>query len=283
MQAGEMEARIVSWLEWGARTRGWAESTQMGYRGRGLHWLRWCAGEGIRPERATARDVEAWLASLHQSAAVRSHAQKALTAWFDWRKPKRRNPAREVQRTPRRRSIPRSIEREEACAVLDSAARHGPRWSCYTGLMLYSGLRRAEACQRRWVDLEGGGRWLRVLGKGSVERVLPVHDRLHTLLVAWRAAGEHPIWMFPGRYGQPMSVATANVWMRRILDGAGVTEATGHWLRHTYATELLRSGADVAEVQAALGHESLSSTTVYVRARPERVREAVLRLDYRAD
>lgn len=166
--------------------------------------------------------------------------------------------------------------------MMEAAEDYGERWPCYFGTMVYAGLRRAEACALRWVDVEGEGSWLRVQhGKGGYERVVPVHPRLRELIASWCAAASDPVWLFPGRYpNTPMSVATATMWTRRILDAAGLPHATGHWLRHSYATRMIELGVDVPTVQSALGHHSLGSTMVYTRSRPSRVAEAVEQLDF---
>ena len=278
-----MDKRIADWLDWGRLERRWARSTCDGYRRRVSSWLVWCAVNSIRQDRASADDVRAWLATLHPTAAVRSHAHTALLAWFDHRVQvcgDKRNPVRDVSRVPVRRVIPRSLSVDEVQAVLAAANNYGPRWSCFMRLMLFGGLRRAEACSLRWVDIEGTDAWLRVLGKGGQERMLPIHPRLRRSIVALRSDLLDPVWLFPGRDGGPMSVATATKWTRVILDAAGLPHATGHWCRHSFATRLIEQGVDVPAVQAALGHASLGSTTIYTRARPHRVAEAVALLDY---
>lgn len=278
------DARIGPWLDWGRRRRSWADLTCEEYARRARAWLGWCQGRGIRPDRANKRDVNAWLDSLHPSPSVRSHALCALRAWYDWRQDVRggRNPAREVESVPVRRTVVRSLERDEARRVLDVSARHGADWACVCGLMLYAGLRRSEVRRARWVDLEGSDQWLRVRGKGGQESMLPVHPQLRGMVMRWRTIGVSPVWMFPSPRDprHPIAVATLTKRMRAILDEAGLPHATGHWLRHTYGSTVLEGSGDVAATQAALRHASLSSTTVYVRARDAQVRAAVSALDY---
>lgn len=275
---------VAAFLDWGSWNRRWAQGTREGYRRRIESFLAWCHEQGIRPQRARPEDLRAWLDTQHPSASVHTHARCALVAYYAYlmdTRAVRSNPARQIPRPPTRRSVPRSLEPESVRALLDTAREYGTKWHCYTGLLCYAGLRRAEACRLRWIDVEGGDAWLRVLGKGSQIRVVPIHQSLRGLLVRHRSADPSPEWMFPGReVGQPMSVATATKWMRRILDDAGLVDAVPHQSRHSLAVDLLSQGWDLAVVMEALGHASLQSTTVYAKARPERVAQAVASLDW---
>lgn len=279
-----MDERINTFLTWGRRYRRWADSTCGGYRRRVSSWLAWCQETGVRDTRATSRDVQAWLDTLHPSAGTHTHAHTALLAWFDWKLDTtslRRNPVREVERVPTKRSVPRWLDAATVRIILAAAKAHGTKWHLYFGFMFYMGLRRAEACAVRWADIEGADGWLRVVGKGGQERRLPIHPKLRALIVAHRSAEPHPTWVFPGRYGDaPMSVACATQWTRRILDEAGLPHVTGHQARHAYGRRLLDLGHDVTAVMEALRHESLSSTLVYVRSQDEQVRAAVGALDW---
>lgn len=279
-----MDQLIARFLDWGRRRRQWADSTCAGYRRRVRSWLAWCDTEGVRDSRTTARHVQQWLDTLHASAATRSHAHSALLAWMDWRvdsQARKTNPVRAVDRVPVRRSVPRWLDVDAVRATMTAAKEHGTTWHLYFGFMFFMGLRRAEACAVRWADIEGQDGWLRVVGKGGQERRLPIHPDLRALIVAHRSAAPHPVWCFPGRFGDaPMSPATATLWTRRILDEAGMPGVTGHQARHAYGRRLLDQGHDVATVMEALRHESLSSTLVYVRSQDRQVAEAVASLDW---
>lgn len=279
------ERRLAEWLDWGRRYRRWRDSTIDGYRRRVVGWLDWCDDNAVRPTRATTEQIRAYLDTLHRSASVHTQTRSALIAYYDWqvqhRQSMRHNPARGIERIPSRESIPRAMEPADARRVLDVAHGYGPKWYCYMAMLLYGGLRRFEACQARWTDIEGRDEWLRVTGKGGQQRVVPMHRELRRAIVALRSTSPSPEWLFPGTRGRGcMSTATGTKWTRRILDDAGLTDVTGHACRHTAGTTALVAGADIAAVAELLGHRDLKSTYRYVRARPVRVASAVDALDY---
>lgn len=280
----DTDPRLADWLTWGRRQRRWADATTYNYHRYARMWLDYCHDHSIRPTRSTRLHVSDWLDTLHPSPGVRAQGHTALRAWFAYQCQQGHaihDPAAELPKVPARRSVPRSLERDTVRRVLHVAASHGPMWGCYIALLAYAGLRRAEACGLRWADVEGADAWLRILGKGQQERVVPIHDQLRPFLVRWRTATTNPVYLFPGRWGDaPMDVSTASKKVRVILDAAGVREATSHWLRHSFGRRLIELGVPLPEVMEAMGHASLGSTTTYLRARPAQVAAAIARLDY---
>lgn len=134
-------------------------------------------------------------------------------------------------------------------------------------LEVQEGLRACEVARLEVGDIDFADREIRVHGKGARERILPVSDE------TWGALEEYLLCL-PAHagplirsYNDPtVGICAAYVvhMMGRWLRAAGVREGGGHGLRHTMATQLLRGGADVRDVQNALGHASLSSTSVYL-------------------
>lgn len=138
-------------------------------------------------------------------------------------------------------------------------------------LLYATGLRASELLSLRpeYVNLEEG--WLRVLGKGSKERMVPMHERSRAALRRFlrlreaRFAGKTTDpEIFLGRAGKALS----RVQLWRDLRALGVRarltrELHPHLLRHTFATHLLKGGADPRSVQEMLGHASLTTTQIY--------------------
>ena len=118
------------------------------------------------------------------------------------------------------------------------------------------------------VNLADG--WVRVFGKGSKERLIPVHDRAVGILKQYLAVrrgkfkDQASAQIFVSRAGKPLS--RAQFWrdLRGLGRRAGVAQPLHpHLLRHTFATHLLQGGADLRSVQELLGHASLATTQIY--------------------
>ena len=136
-------------------------------------------------------------------------------------------------------------------------------------LFYSSGLRLAELVGLNLGDVDAADRTVRVLGKGSKARVVPVGKQALTALADWLAvrgelarAGERAL--FVGRRGERVSPRTVqkrvNEWAKRQGAPMGVHP---HMLRHSFATHLLESSRNLRAVQELLGHASLSTTQIY--------------------
>ncbi len=135
--------------------------------------------------------------------------------------------------------------------------------------LLYGcGLRIAEALGLNVGDAPRAGRPLRVIGKGSKERLVPVLPAVVSATADW--LGQHPCAadlrapLFVGVRGERLNPGVAQRTMRAYRRLAGLPEhATPHALRHSFATHLLAGGADLRAIQDLLGHASLSTTQRY--------------------
>ncbi len=143
-------------------------------------------------------------------------------------------------------------------------------------LLYGSGLRVAELCGLRPADVDVGGRQVRVWGKGSKQRQLPMSDSSVEAVTAWLRAGRAemlrtdtpPDALFVNRRGHRLTPRD----VRRILDRRAASPTHPHALRHTFATHLLDGGADLRAVQELLGHSDLATTQLYTHVSKERLR-----------
>jgi site-specific recombinase XerD len=134
-------------------------------------------------------------------------------------------------------------------------------------LLYGAGLRAAELAALTVDDVDLGERIVYVRqGKGRKDRVVPFGERVRVALLAYlrsrpRAGG--PIFL--SAWGRPISSKTLGWLVQKAGERAGLKgPASPHRLRHSYATHLLRNGADVRHIQALLGHASLASTQIYL-------------------
>ncbi len=157
-------------------------------------------------------------------------------------------------------------------------------------LLLHTGLRKGEALQARWRDVDLDRGTFTVLAgnaKSGRQRVVPLNRTALETLRVWReqtpcAADDALVFPSPrpdheGRKGGVLD-NLQKTWVKLLKD-AGVAHCGLHCLRHTFATRALAAGADVTVVQAILGHTSILTTSVYLHSRAQDERRAVEALD----
>jgi len=226
---------------------------------------------GRDPRTATPDEIVLWLARF-RTPATRNAYFGDLRAFFDWQILTGReviDPTRKVKYPKRPPGTPRPVETADLLRVLDRATGD-PR--AMVALGAYEGLRRFEIAKVHDDDFRTGG-VMYVLGKGGFEAVIAVHEIVAA--EARRRAGRG-FW-FPGS-------DDGHVYREEVGDAivaefaaVGVT-MTAHMLRHWCATEMLRNGATLREVQEHLRHRSVLSTQLYTRVLREDLAVAVARL-----
>lgn len=144
-------------------------------------------------------------------------------------------------------------------------------------LLYGSGLRISELITIRWGELEQGDQFVRVLGKGRKERMVPLTNQVQHFLSEERAARNPGLndYLFPSKVaGKPISSRWVQLRLKEYLKHAGLpADLTPHKLRHSFATHLLNHGASLRGVQKMLGHSSLSTTQIYTHLSMGRLRE----------
>lgn len=196
------------------------------------------------------------------------------------------DPARGVRPPPPPKRLPKAISVEEVEALLAAAgAEETPRAVRDRALLelLYGcGARISEAVGLDLDELDMEQGVVRLLGKGSKERVVPVgsfaREAVQAYLVRARpalaAAGKGSPALFLNSRGGRLSRQSAWTALRAAAQRAGITrEVSPHTLRHSFATHLLDGGADVRVVQELLGHASVTTTQVYTLVTVDRLRE----------
>lgn len=177
-----------------------------------------------------------------------------------------------------RKRLPTFLRPAQADALLAAAHSERDRLIMQCGLLM--GMRVSEICKLRVEDVDLAERQTFLeLAKGGKDRYVPIPDRLVGPLAAWigdRKAGP----LFPSRKGgRRLTTRAVQHLVKCAVAEAGLSpQVHTHTLRHTFATRLLQTGADVREVQDLLGHSNLATTAVYLSVVVDRLRAAVDRL-----
>lgn len=167
---------------------------------------------------------------------------------------------------------------------IDLSKPEGHRNRAIIEVLFSCGLRVSELVGLKWSQLYVEEKYVRVTGKGSKERLVPISDRaLHELenYVPWRNSldikrGEED-YVFLNRRGAHLTRTMILIMLKRQAEEAGIQKTISpHTLRHSFATALLEGGADLRVIQALLGHESIATTEIYTHVSMNTLRETVL-------
>ena len=178
------------------------------------------------------------------------------------------NPALGVRSPKVARKLPQVLDADEMGALLefptdDAEAVHD---RAMLELLYSSGLRVAEIVSLRWRDLDAGEGMLRVTGKGSKTRIVPVGRQALEALAALRAQdrGEDDALILRGRHGKPLGTNGVRTRLKRRAREQGVWKRVyPHLMRHSCASHLLESSGNLRAVQELLGHADIGTTQIY--------------------
>ncbi len=219
-----------------------------------------------------------------ESAGSVRRRLSAIRRFYNWllrRGMVRANPASALAPIKASRKLPQVIPEVKLEEMLDRWQPETPlekRDKAIIELLYSSGLRASELAELTLEQIQGD--FVRVFGKGSKERLVPVGRRaleaLRDYLNARGELGPAGDKVFVGRNGRPLS-RTAIWWIvnRRFKELGALWGVHPHVLRHTFATHLLERGADLRSIQEMLGHASLSTTQIYTKVSLRRLKEAL--------
>ena len=167
---------------------------------------------------------------------------------------------------------------------IDLSVPEGHRNRAIIEVLFSCGLRVSELVNLKWSQLFEEERYLRITGKGSKERLVPISDRAlkeSANYLPWRNSlkikpGEED-FVFLNRRGAHLTRTMILIMLKRQAEEAGITKTISpHTLRHSFATALLEGGADLRVIQALLGHESIGTTEIYTHISMQTLRREVL-------
>ena len=280
---------IEAFLGFISLERGLAKNTIAGYR-RDLDPAgRFLARHGAKNWRSvTGENAAAWIHALSSARYTVASLARKLTALrmlarFLVREKFREDDFTALLTGPKlARKMPAVLSEEEVARLLDAPGDGGPRAlrdRALLELFYSSGLRVSElaALRLQQIDLDHG--FIRVFGKGSKERVVPVGGRACDALKTYLLSGRPHLvkaktgseFFLNNRGGALSRVA---LWMivKQQAKRAGITKnVKPHGLRHSFATHLLTGGADLRAIQEMLGHASISTTQIYTAVEPQRL------------
>jgi integrase/recombinase XerD len=275
------------WLE-----EGLSKNTLAAYRLDLTLFGKWLAERSHALDDTVELDLQAYFAHRHTPGSKATSANRRLTVfkrYFRWALRENRiaaDPTLKLQSAKQALRVPKTLTEAQVEALLaapDTSNALGIRDRTMLELMYASGLRVSELVGLRVFNVSLNDNVLRVLGKGSKERLVPfgevAAEWLRQYLGAPRQellAGKQTQDLFVTVRGPTAGSAMSRVmfWMvvKKYALAAGIRSALSpHTLRHAFATHLLNHGADLRAVQLLLGHVDISTTTIYTHVARERL------------
>ena len=176
----------------------------------------------------------------------------------------------------------KSLERENRT---EFAKRQAVRDAALIDLLISTGIRIGEAAAITLGDIISSERTVLIHGKGRKQRLIYISspvtwERLKTLIK--ERANSKDAHLFVNRYGEPISLHGIEDVYKRYAHAAKINpRSTPHYLRHTFATNLLANGADLCSVQEILGHASVATTQIYTEVTVNRKKQVLKKYNYR--
>jgi len=293
-QPAELPLEAHEYLTWLATEKGRSKNTLAAYRRDLRAYTAWLGERGTALADVQPADVEAYVAALRDDGRAPATVARAIVAVRSMHAfcaaegilPV--DPAADVEPPGVPRGLPKGLSEAEVERLLDVVVGDDPvarRDRAILEVLYGTGIRIAELVGLSLGDLDLEDALLRVLGKGSKERVIPIGRLAREALVAWLDAGGRPAlaprrWarrgdaeaVFLNQRGGRLTRQGAWLIVQEHGRRAGLERSLSpHTLRHSCATHMLDHGADIRAVQELLGHASISTTQIYTGVSVERL------------
>ncbi|UCF88855.1 MAG: tyrosine recombinase XerC [bacterium] len=285
--SGSARQKLPEFLLYMEKVRGSSPNTVSAYRRDLDEYFQYLDEKKLPPE--SPDSVRSFIGYLFRRGLARStmarkvSAVRSLCRYLVREGVLDNNPCDSVPTPKARKNNPRFLSLEEVTALLDGSSGDRPidiRDRTIWELFYSSGIRVSELAGLNTGDWDQEGQVIRIRGKGNKTRIVPLGTRasgrlLEYLKVTGRwPATEHGAPVFLNRHGDRLSVRGIQKRLENRLRECGLdTRISPHVIRHTFATHLLDSGADLRAIQEMLGHESLQTTQRYTHVTLDRLLE----------
>jgi site-specific recombinase XerD len=234
--------------------------------------------------------IRQYLAHLHDGGATsRTIARRiaALRRYFGWAMRQGTatiDPTESVHTPTVKGRLPRPLDEESVARLVSAEDEDAPEWRrardrAILEILYGSGLRVSEVCSLALQSVSSDSATLRVMGKGSKERMVPMSQPAIHALHRWLtvrnevAADNAGVMLFLSARGNPVTRRDVARMLDIACERAGIVGGTHpHALRHSFATHLMDNGADTRSIQELLGHRDASTTQRYTHVSKERLR-----------
>jgi len=251
---------------------------------------------GVEPESVTGEQIQDFIAHLHDSGlSKRSQARivSSVRGFYKYlliEEVVDSDPTELIELPKTGRKLPEVLSVEEIDAMeaaVDLSMPDGHRNKAIIETLYSCGLRVSELVNLRLTDLFFDDGYVRVLGKGNKERLVPIGRKAiadinmylsQRIMVSITVDAKSGNIVFLNRRGKQLTREMVFLIIKKYAKAAGITRnISPHTLRHSFATHLVEGGADLRAVQEMLGHESILTTEIYTHLDKEFLRETILK------
>ena len=269
---------IFNYLDFSENIKGLSKNTTNSYRRDLNKFSKFLKASGVNNfESLTEEMCSAWIADLFQNNVSARSIQRHVSSakgFFNYLKKSGvvRNSPFELINSPKSPShLPNILSPEEVSQLLNFKPKNvqEKRDLAIIELIYSSGLRVSETVNTNLGDFEDNKNFLRVLGKGSKTRLVPVGRYAKNAIEDWiierNKLATKDSSLFVNLRGNRITTRSVQQRLKNIAIMQGLPPVNPHMLRHSFATHLLESSGDLRSIQELLGHSSLSTTQIYTR------------------
>ncbi len=286
-----IDYHIQRFLDHIATERGLSSKTLEAY-GRDLsQFAAYLADQGItEPKQLDQSCLTGFLETLARQRLASSSIARKMTAvrclikHLIFEREITRSPLEAIPPTRPARRLPKALDVDEVARLLNApqiSDEFGLRDRAMLETLYATGLRVSELVSLKTDDVNLKMGFVRCIGKGDKERIVPIGEIAARLIEAYvdrargqLAGGRRSEYLFLTKLGKPMSRVMFWKILRKHAAAAGITKPiTPHTLRHSFATHLLERGADLRSLQEMLGHASIATTEIYTHVTRDHLRE----------
>lgn len=248
----------------------------------------------LKPEAFTLSDLRQFINWVNELGMIPSSQARILSGIKSFYKYLlaedmiRRNPAELLESPKKQRKLPDTLSYQDInklIEAIDLSKADGTRNKAIIEVLYSCGLRVSELTEFKLSNLYLEIEFVKVIGKGNKERLVPIggeaikalklwieHDRMHIPI----KKGEEDM-VFLNRRGSRLSRVYIFMLIKQLAEAAGIKKSISpHTLRHSFATHLVEGGADLRAVQEMLGHESITTTEIYTHLDREYLKETII-------
>lgn len=245
-----------------------------------------------QPANATEQDIIDYIFALHEQNLHSHTISRKISCLKSFYKDLIRleflqdNPTKNIDSPKKQRTLPKTIsetEIETMCNSLNNTNYFtNIRNACIIEMLYSCGMRVSELCALTTAQLHMEEDFIRVLGKGNKERLVPIGSRLKKILSEYLLErdrfldGKNSDLVFVSRHKKAISRGYIWNFIKKLSINLNITAVHPHMIRHAFASHMLANGADLRVIQELLGHENLSTTELYTHVEKKALHQSMM-------